>query len=653
MGLLRWTGAALVAMLALGDAPARAVITYDLLHDTSRARELLKKEIGGSALGSPTAASASELSSRGELETIWFARGKYLQIGENERAHLQLQLLWEKALARGVRNLPEYGAVLIREAERRMAAHDWDEASRSLAWARRIAPEELAVYTTGAVLALRRNPLNIVPAWEDLAGGARAVGRSFRLQAWLRANVLGTFLAGLALFLAAAVVLAGVAVAPRLVHDIRESLWFGNARARTILSWGAFAAPALVGLSPWWWVIIAGLLLWPYFATPARVLAAAGACFLVALPLTLRERATLLTLSERPLLEAVVQVREGHWTAADVAVLKAETQRGSAVLPAVTALGAASRHLGRLDDAETAVRAGLTAAPGAAALWNTLGAVSFARQDTAGAIAGFAKAAEYEPDLFALHHNLAVAYRESFQFAESEASSRRAGELDPEAAAYYAGIDASRLKGFMVDVPSPPRELWDLVRAGSGEQEEATELLWQSLMLGVPFAAWPIVVAVLLALGGAVGVWRLRRGAAVECPRCGRVFCPRCQSGGRAGLCSQCHNIFVRKEGVDARVRVQKLSEIRSWRRLRRLRHIVCAVAVPGGGHLSAGRFRPGLLLLLPASFLAARVLFGAGVYASPWSLGSTAATWFARAGVVAFAALWAASLWLTLRFEE
>ena len=71
-------------------------------------------------------------------------------------------------------------------------------------------------------------------------------------------------------------------------------------------------------------------------------------------------------------------------------------------------------------------------------------------------------------------------------------------------------------------------------------------------------------------------------GSPTACTRCGRVFCPRCQPGRRGELCSQCHHIFVKKEGVDARVRVQKMGEIKSWRRLLRIRHIVCAVLAPG-----------------------------------------------------------------------
>jgi hypothetical protein len=291
-------------------APAAAVVTDELLLDTPRTRAMLKEEIGSAVVTPQEGAAESPAAGRGDFESIWFAREKYLQIGEAEKAQQQLQLLWERELARGVRNLPEYAAVLVREAERRMHSGDWDQASRALGWARRLAPDELSVYTTAALLAFRRSPANPLPVWEELSGGARAVGRSFRLQAWLRANLLGAAVSGLAFFFAAAVGITGAAAAPRLVHDVRESLGFGSPTLRTVLGWGVPAAPALVGLSPWWWVIVAGLLLWPYFRLPGRLLVGAGALFLLALPAAMRERAALLTLSERPLLGAVAQVRE-------------------------------------------------------------------------------------------------------------------------------------------------------------------------------------------------------------------------------------------------------------------------------------------------------------------------------------------------------
>ena len=633
--------------------PARAVVAEEMLQDTPSTRARLKDETGTAMIPSREGAPESAAAGRGDFEPIWFAREKYLQIGELEKAEQQLSLLWERALVRGVRNLPEYGTVLVREAERRVTSRDFAQAARALAWARRLAPDELPVYVTSALLAFRRNPFNPVPVWEEISSGARAVGRSFRLQVWLRANLIGTLVSGLALFFSLAVAIAAVRAAPRLVHDIRESLGFGSPRVRTILAWGALAAPALVGLSPWWWVISAGLLLWPYFGTPMRVLAAAGGVFLLLLPLAIRERATLLTLSERPLLAAIVQVREGNWSAADYDILKGEADRGAAGVPGVNALGLAALRLGRLDEAEGALRAGLQAAPGNAELWLNLGNVAFARRDVAAAVADYAKAAELAPGLFAPHYNLGVAYREGFKFAESETETRRAGELDPDAAAVLSGLDASRLKGFTMDGLSRTSELWALARADAEDQAAAADHLWDAVMLGAPIGAWGAVAGGLLLLGIGFGLWRLKRGVAAECRRCGRIFCVRCQRGQRGALCSQCHHIFVKKEGVDARVRVQKMGDIKAWGRLRRLRHIACAVCAPGGGHLSDERFWPGLLLLLPASFIAARLLLGHGDFPSPWSLGSAAASWITGAGAVAFAALWLLSLWLTLRFDD
>ena len=157
-----------------------------------------------------------------------------------------------------------------------------------------------------------------MPVWEELAGGARAVGRSFRLQVWLRANLLGTLVSGLAFFFAVAVAHRRRSWPPRgWPTTSARRIGFGSPRARTILAWGALAAPALVGLSPWWWVIVAGLLLWPYFEAPGPLPRGRGRGLPARLPLAVRERAALLTLSERPLLAAVVQVREGNWTAAD------------------------------------------------------------------------------------------------------------------------------------------------------------------------------------------------------------------------------------------------------------------------------------------------------------------------------------------------
>lgn len=638
----------------LSPPDSAAVITFDLLHDTARTREMLKEEIGGTALGGREAApTGAATTAQGDLESIWFTREKYLQIGEAEKAQQQLQLLWEKSMEHGIRNLPEYGAVLVREAQRRMQTRDYDQAARALGFARKIAPDEVPVFTTGALLAVKRNPFNIGAVWEEWVQAAHAVRGSFRLQAWLRANIWFTVTAGLAFFCAFAAGVLTVTAAPRAAHDFRELIPVGSPRARTVLAWMALAAPALVGLSPWWWLMIGGLVVWPYLDRVPRVLLALGGLLVLAWPWIVRESAVYLTLPSQPVLEKVVLLREGHWSAADYRELKTLAEKGAGGVPAVTELGIAARRLGRLDEAEAAIREGLKAASSDPALWINLGNIAFARQDAAGAVAHYAKAAEIAPQLFAPHFNLGVVYREMFKFTEGEAESRRAGEIDPEGVVYYAGLDAARLKGYTLDGLPPPGAIWELARVRSDEREAAAELLWESLMLGPSMRLWPLVAVALLALGGAAGLWRLRSGAARECERCGRIFCARCQAGKRGGLCSQCHHIFVKKEGVDAKVRIQKMAGIKTHRRLLKIRHIIFAVLAPGGGHLSAGRFRTGVVFLLPAAFFEVRFLFGRSAFPSPWSLGSAAASSFAAVGMVIFGLWWAVSLWLATRLEE
>ena len=309
----------------------------------------------------------------------------------------------------------------------------------------------------------------------------------------------------------------------------------------------------------------------------------------------------------------------------------------------MNALGLAARRLGRLDEAEAAVRAGLQAAPGNAVLWLNLGNVAFARQDVAGAIANYTKAAELDPRLFAPHYNLGVAYREGFKFAESEAETRRAGELDPEAAAFYAGLDASRLKGVHRGRPlRRRRSSGALARASGEEQSAATDHLWESLMLGAPIDAWPAVVGALLLLGAALGAWRLqaRAGHRVRAAAAGSSARAASPAGAASCVRSATTSSSRRRASTPG-------CACRRWGRSSPGRGC-CACGTssarrspPAAGTSPRGRFRPGVLLLFPASFFEARLLLGHGGFPSPWSLGSAASAWFVGAGVACFAALW------------
>jgi hypothetical protein len=164
--------------------------------------------------------------------------------------------------------------------------------------------------------------------------------------------------------------------------------------------------------------------------------------------------------------------------------------------------------------------------------------------------------------------------------------------------------------------------------------------------------SWPFVLGGVLLLG--MGWWALRssRGLARPCRKFGRVLCSRC--GGReASICSQCHHIFVRKEGVDARVRVRKMADIKRSQQLAVVRRLLSAVLIPGGGHFSVGRYAAGIFFLLPAAVLLAAFFFGGEALPAAWHLKAIEGWGMVAPGVAMYLFLWALSLWLAMRLEE
>jgi tetratricopeptide (TPR) repeat protein len=642
-----------VALLMASAVPLPAVVTFDLIHDTPESRRALKEEMAATPpLSTGTEEQSEAPVSHGELEGIWFARENFLQIGEREKARAQLDLLWEKQMERGVRNLPEYGEVLIREVYRNMNGGHLEKAEETLAMARRINPESLSVDFAAASLAREKNFFDLIGAGQELVQGAKAVQKSFRLQSWVLVNTLFIAFGALCLFFAGSVSGMLLGNGRRIAHDLGEQMPRRfSSETRGVLGWLLLTSPVLAGLPVWWWFIFGGLLVLPYVSRVGRVIVLLGAAFLLSLPWQVGLAASLLSAHRQPLLERVVAVRDGHWTDEDYWALKALDRRTPPEELASFSLGLTAKRMGNFEEAEAAYQKALSMSPDAAA-WNNLGNLSMIGKDIDLAIERYETAIDIDDSLFAPHYNLSLAYREKFLFPEGEAASRRAVQVDPDAHAYYTSLSGTHFNRYTVDVIPQLKPLWDLVLAENKWQAATADHLWLSFMLVPSRNSWPSVVGGVLLLGLGWWVFLSSRGMARPCQKCGRVICSRCR-GRETTICSQCHHIFVRKEGVDARVRVRKMGDIKRGQQLARLRLILAAVLLPGGGHFSAGRYAAGIFLLLPASVFLAAFFSGGGVLPAAWHLKAMEGRGLVVTAAAAYLFLWTLSLWLTLRLEE
>jgi len=118
----------------------------------------------------------------------------------------------------------------------------------------------------------------------------------------------------------------------------------------------------------------------------------------------------------------------------------------------------------------------------------------------------------------------------------------------------------------------------------------------------------------------------------MRCLKCGTPFCRRCHLGQVAGgLCSQCHHLFLVRDGVSGPARNRKLLEVQAEEARRERVFRVLSLVVPGAGHLYANRAPVGILLVLVwSAVIAAALLTGrllplteaSGELSKPWGLG-------------------------------
>jgi len=132
------------------------------------------------------------------------------------------------------------------------------------------------------------------------------------------------------------------------------------------------------------------------------------------------------------------------------------------------------------------------------------------------------------------------------------------------------------------------------------------------LLLEIPnrFAAAAIVFGLAVL---ALSRWRGPRAFTMRCIKCGTPFCRHCHIGpATSGLCTQCHHLFVVRDGVSGPARNQKLLEVQKEDKRREMVFRVLSLIAPGAGHVYARRVPAGLGFLFGwAALLSLAVVAG------------------------------------------
>jgi len=125
----------------------------------------------------------------------------------------------------------------------------------------------------------------------------------------------------------------------------------------------------------------------------------------------------------------------------------------------------------------------------------------------------------------------------------------------------------------------------------------------------------PLAVASMLALVVAIGGYLVRErtvGFATACVKCGRPFCRYCKlSQESQSYCTQCVNIFLKKDMVAVDAQLAKRRQLRRFHLARRIERRVTDVLLPGLGLALGGRPVIGFpLMAVAATCLAIALLW-------------------------------------------
>ncbi len=560
------------------------------------------------------------------FEALWTTQRTAEATGQREAAAAARAELLRLRVERNVRSLESVALALVGRGLQRLSEGQRAEAAEDFRQAIALDSSLPDAHFALARAQEAAGPVGYLSAVRTRLAGLLAFARTPRGALNLRLVALPTLFVTLYVVMAAWAAALVARHGVLLRHDIEERL--GPPRGRT-LSLGLVAAllasPALVflgwGWLPIWWLAV----LFAYMTTPERVLSVtmvvATACTGPAAE-TLERSARL---AQDPLYRAMLAAVEGGSDARALAELGRAAARHPEDRDLAYLRAMLLRKAGLYEEAATLYRELLARDKNDVVATNNLANLEFAGRDFGAAIARYKQVAEAgaRPAIEAtVRYNLSLAYLQRFERQQSDESRAQAERLAPDLVrAFDADWQYGNGEYAVVDLSLSPAQLRSKLGPEPGRvaRENVAGLEPQQgsgVSLGAVFNRFG---AAGLIFGGVVLFSRWRRGArmfTLRCLKCGTPFCRRCHLGAVvAGLCTQCHHLFVVRDGVSGPARNQKLLEVQGEEERRERAFRALSLFSPGAGQIYGQKPLLGLLFSalwygsLVAAVLAGRVL--------------------------------------------
>ncbi len=576
------------------------------------------------------------------FDALWAAYKKAESKSDSEAAQGAMREIRRLRIERNIHSLETMALARVGDGVAALRSGETARAEAAFRDAVALDPHLPDAYFGLAQYDVKKGPLGLVPAVKDTLAGTMARLRTARGGHYLFTLLVPVLL----LALLATTIVFGLTMVIRdgslLKHDFEES--FGPGRRSLALGLAAIILllPAMLfqgwAWLPLWWLAM----LFIYMGWAERIVALALILLCVVSAPLVKTMESRLRAQQNPLFWASLIALEGGPDTRAVAQLEEAQRANGDDRDFVYLLGAQYKKAGRYEDGAALYRDALRSDPKDPIALNNLANLEFAGSEFPAAIARYKQGIESGPPTplaATFYYNLSLAHLQRFEYQPAQEAKTQADRLDSSLVHTYDNLWKYDKGDYaVVDLGLTPDEVWAKFagaaqgvvqknRAGKGAP--AGDLLSLLPTLANRLTVFPLVALLAIAI---LRKWRGGKAFTMRCLKCGTPFCRRCHLGQVAGgLCSQCHHLFVVRDGVSGPARNRKLLEVQKEEGRRDRVFRALSLLVPGSGHLYAHRAGMGILLVFVwSAMLAGGLLTGrllplteaSGDLSKPWGLG-------------------------------
>jgi len=563
--------------------------------------------------------SINTLAGPSEIHRYWLQRKDLINRGKTSIGSKELGEIYQVQLDKGIRNLPIFATLLVREGFEASAMGAFEEAVALCDAAKMLAPGLPYGYFALARVYWSQDKLRFDRVLAEYLKGFVASIKNFKStfieftdfffligQSILLAFLLYAFILFLKYF-------------PSFIEGLTRN--FKAQVFQIILAMIKIVAillPFFLQLSFIWAFMYWSIIFWVYLEKRERFMLGLFLILVTYTPWAMDMCSKFLDQSANPLLN-IYQANEETWDHG----LKEDLMRRLQAKPNDTkvlfTLGLINKREGNYPRAEYYYKRVISNDSSAAEAMTNLANVYLATGNADQAIAMNRKAIDLNPRKASFYFNLHRANsKKSIDLIKTDPSIQRATELNPQLIQHYLKIETGNMNRFLIDETLSSMSLW---------KDGMYDLMEQWADPGVIVSVWIRslsgrwgFVSPLLFLCTMVAFSILTRGKRDmrKCPLCGtpsrRVYSRRM---GGDYICLGCYRLFVKKEGLTPKLKAKRMARVKAYRQRHGAVSKLLSLFSLGGGHVWWNYTIRGVVLLFIFSLFILRTVHWHGLIRS------------------------------------